>query len=239
MKVNQYLVIDDSEEDILHLSHLLDKFSFFRLVKGVSTVEEAIQIFTVQPIDVIFLDVRLAHQSGLTLLKASVNLPPVIIISAYPEYAIDSYEIGKAADYIVKPYTEERLHIALTRALQFQSNAGGIMAVNAVFLKMGRKVQRFDFPAIDYVEALGIYAKVFIGDQMNLVNARLVTLTKLLPPRLFMRVHKSYIINVNKITSYDRNNIWLGKTKIPIGVSYRSRLEGLLSLFENSDQNPD
>lgn len=236
MNIKQYLIIDDKEPDVKHLKNLLNRFTFFQLAAVASTVESAVAVLATQPIDLIFLDVRLANQSGLTLLKAGISLPPVIIISAYPEYAIDSYEIGKAADYLLKPFTEERLHIAITRALQLQSNANHILETDAIFLKMGRKIQRFNYGSIDYVEAFGIYSKVYAGEQMNLVNERLSSLTRLLPSRLFMRVHKSYLINVNKISSYDRNNLWLGKTKIPIGKSYRPQLEGLLALFDNSDE---
>lgn len=239
MNVKQYLVIDDKSSDVEYLNQLLEKFPFFQLAGVATTVESAVDVLANQPIDLIFLDVRLANQSGLTLLKAGTTLPPVIIISAYPEHAVDSYEIGKAADYLLKPFSEDRLHLALTRALQFHNNTTHIVDANAVFLKMGRKIQRFDYQSIDYAEAFGIYSKVFVGEQMNVVNERLSSLTIMLPSRFFIRVHKSYLININKITTYDRHNLWLGKTKIPIGISFRPRLNGLLSLFDSSDESED
>ncbi|WP_420151777.1 LytR/AlgR family response regulator transcription factor [Spirosoma sp.] len=235
MTVKQYLIIDDTESDALYLKSLLDKFPFFTLAGIAPTIESAMGILATQAIDLLFLDINLNGQLGLTLLKTGLKLPPVIITSAYPDYALESYEIGKASDYLLKPFTLERLHIALTRALQWQTNANNIIEVDAVFLKMGRKIQRFTFQSIDYVEAYGIYSKIYADGQMYLVNERLATLTELLPTRLFIRVHKSYLIHIGKITSYDRHNIWLGQVKIPIGQSYRTRLEGLLSLFENNE----
>jgi DNA-binding LytR/AlgR family response regulator len=239
MKVKQYLIVEDNESDALHLVGQLSKFPFFNLVGIVPTIEGAIELCQSQPIDLLFLDVRLNQESGLTLLKSAANLPPVIITSAYHEYAVDTYEIGRAADYLLKPFSHQRLHIALTRALQLQVNSSSIVDVNAVYLKMGRKIQRFDFKNIDYVEAFGIYSKLYTGDQMSLVNGRITLMNQLLPNRIFIRVHKSFIININKITSFNRQTIWIGQTKIPIGVSYRPRLEGILTLLEGSDEPAD
>ncbi len=239
MQLKQYLIIDDLGDDVEQLTTMLAKFPFYKLTGVVQTVEEAIDILSKQHIDLVFLDIRLSSQSGLTLLKANIPLPPVIIISAYPEYAVDSYEIGKAADYLLKPVSGERLQVALMRATQLQNNVNNILDFEAVFLKMGRRIQRFDYKSIDYFEAFGIYSKVYNGDQMDLVNERLSALTRLLPVRLFMRIHKSYLINITKITSYDRQNVWLGKTKIPIGISYRDRLDGFLMLFDTAEDQAE
>ncbi|GAB4043400.1 LytR/AlgR family response regulator transcription factor [Spirosoma litoris] len=235
MEIKQYLIIDDTESDALYLKGLLSKFPFFNLVGITPTIESAVQVITSQEIDLIFLDINLNGQLGLTLLKEVIDLPPVIITSAYPDYALESYEIGKAADYLLKPFPLDRLHLALTRAFQSQSQVN-IDEIDAIFLKMGRRAQRFAFQAIDYVEASGIYTKVYADNQVYLINERLAALSDQLPSRMFIRVHKSYLINVNKITSYDRHTIWLGHTKIPIGRSFRPRLESLLSLFDAGEE---
>ncbi|MBO0933229.1 LytR/AlgR family response regulator transcription factor [Fibrella aquatilis] len=237
MTIKQYLVVDDSEQDVELLTQRLDKFTFYKSVGAVSTIEAALNMLATQRIDLIFLDVHLPNQSGMTLLKIGATLPPVIIISAYPEYAVDSYEIGRAADYLLKPYTDERLHMALNRASQLQSQNQPSLTDEAIFLKMGRRIQRFDFRSILYVEAFGIYSKVYADEQLFVVNERLSAMTQLLPARLFIRIHKSYLINLGKITSYDRHSIYLGKTQLPIGISYRPRLEGLLALFDGSDDS--
>ncbi|GAB4016599.1 LytTR family DNA-binding domain-containing protein [Spirosoma migulaei] len=238
MVVKQYLIIDDSEPDAFYLKGLLSRFTFFNLVGIAPTIESAVQFLSSQSIDLIFLDISLDGQLGLSLLKTGMTLPPVIITSAYPDYALESYEIGKAADYLLKPFTLERLQISLTRALQWQ-NQPTVIEKNEIFLKMGRKAQRFVFQSIDHIEAFGIYSKVYADNQMYLVNEGLALLIDQLPARLFIRVHKSYVININKITSYDRHTIWLGQTKIPIGRSFRPSLEGLLSVFDtNSNEEP-
>lgn len=236
MHTKQYLIIDDSLPDAEYLADLLAPFTFYELAGIAATLEEAVGILDRQRIDLIFLDIRLSGQSGLTLLRAGVDLPPVIIVSSYAEYAIDSYEIGQAADYLLKPFTAERLQRALTRALRLPLGRGStITDPNGIFLKMGRRIQRFSYDSIEYVQAYGIYSKVYEGAQVQVVNERLLAMNELLPSRYFIRVHKSYIININKITSYERRCFWLGKTKIPIGISYRPRLTGLLGLFDTDE----
>lgn len=238
MNVKHYLIIDDTEPDALYLKKLASKFAFLKLVGIAPTIETAVHFLETQSIDLLFLDMRLNGQLGLILLKTGMTLPPVIITSAYSEYAVESYEIGKASDYLLKPFTLERLQIALTRVFN-APNQPGLVGREEIFLKMGRKTQRFVFQSIDYVEAFGAYTKIYADSQRYLVNERLGSLLEQLPPGLFMRVHKSFVINIHKITGYDRHTIWLNQTKIPIGRSFRSALEGLLSIFDATDEAPD
>lgn len=236
MKSKSCLILDDSEADANYLKQQLTLLPFFDSLSVSSSIEEALGLLATQRVDLLFLDVKLNGQSGLQLLKHYSELPPVIITSAYPEYAIDSYEIGKTVDYLLKPFSYERLLISINRALSIQISSGSMAEIDFIFLKMGRKIQRFEFKSIDYVEAYGIYSKVISDGQVRTVNERLVTLTDLLPSKLFMRVHKSYVINITKITSFDRNYLWLGQLKIPIGISFRPRLEGLLRLFDRTEE---
>lgn len=235
MEDKHYLIIDDTETDALYLKNLASQFTFLKLVGIAPTIESADRFLMTYPIDLLFLDIRLNGQTGFTLLKSGLKLPPIIITSAYSDYAVESYEIGKASDYLLKPFTLERLQIALSRAFNWPSQTSALEQ-DAIYLKMGRKAQRFVFQSIVYVEAFGVYSKVYTDNQMHLVNERLNSLLDQLPSRLFVRVHKSFIININKITSYDRHAIWLNQIKVPIGRSFRPGLEGLLSIFDAKDE---
>ncbi|WP_375448412.1 LytR/AlgR family response regulator transcription factor [uncultured Fibrella sp.] len=235
--MKKYLIVDDAEADVEVLQGMLDKFPLLEAAAVATTLETAISILAIQPIDLVFLDMRLTDQSGLALLRAKVVLPPTIITSAYPEYAVDSYEIGRVADFIVKPFTPDRLLQAVTRALPVSAPMHLTFDEEAIFLKMGRRIQRFNYPAIDYAEAFGIYTKVYVGEQASVVNERLSALLKRLPGRSFVRVHKSYLVNINKIASLDRQNLWVNKTKIPIGFTYRVHLASLLALFDGPDED--
>jgi DNA-binding LytR/AlgR family response regulator len=235
MKGKKYIIIDDLSADAEYLKQQLITLPFLEPLAVCSTIEDAIGILTAQPVDLLFLDVRLGSKSGLSLLESFPNLPPVIIVSAYREYAIDSYNIGKAADYILKPFTYERLLMAVNRALSIKLASNSMVESDFIFLKMGRVIRRFDFDTVEYVEGYGIYSKVCDAGQVYVVNERMMTMADLLPSQLFMRVHKSYIINISKILTYDRHHLFVGQTEIPIGSSYRPRLEGLLRLFDKID----
>ncbi|GAB3725159.1 LytR/AlgR family response regulator transcription factor [Spirosoma lituiforme] len=237
MNSRKYIIIDDTDSDALHVRDQLEKLPFLNLAGICSSVEKATELLSQEVIDLILLDINLADQSGLTLLKLGIPLPPVIIVTAFPDFALESYEIGKASDYLLKPYTFERLLIAVNRAINLQVSATSIADPNYIFLKMGRKIQRFDYQTLDFVEGYGLYSKIVTGTQTHVVNERLASLTELLPSRFFLRVHKSYIINITKITSFDRNTLWVNNHKIPIGISYRPKLDGLLRLFNNGDSS--
>ena len=233
MRIRNYLLANYTESDASFLKEHLARVPFLEFLGTSTTLEETIESLTNHYIDLVILDIDQYHQMGLDLLKYNIQLPPIIITSTSANYAVESYEIGKAADYVLKPFSFDRLLIAVNRALNQNVTKSSISGVDYIFLKMGRKIQRFDFQSIEYVEAYGIYSKVVCTKQMFVVNERIATLTRLLPQSQFIRVHKSYIINVSKITSYDRNHFHIDDEKIPIGISFRPKLEGLLRLFES------
>lgn len=237
MTIRHYLIIDDNTADAGLLVSQLEALAFLQLIAVAQTLEEAIEVLESKSVDLIFLDVRLASQSGLTLLKAVSSLPPVIIISAYPEYAVDSYEIGRAADFIVKPVSNERLQIAITRALKNTAEVRPLTESDSLFFKAGRKMIRLRFSEIDYIQAYDAYCKVFNGEQMILISEPFFVVNRTLPGHLFIRVHKSYLINVTKITGYDRQHLWIGKCKIPIGGSYKAGLQKLFTVLGNLEDD--
>ena len=236
MITKKYIIVDDLAPDVEYLRRYLTNLPFLEYIGCCSSVGEAMGLLAGEKIDLIFLDVNLMSGSGLSLLKTGTDLPPVIVISAHTEYALECYEIGKAVDYLLKPYTYERLLVAVNRAVSMHVAQGNVVNEEFIFLKMGRKIQRFEYQAVDYVEAYGAYSKVFCRGQLYVVNERLASLTELLPSRFFLRVHKSFIINLNKIISFDRNHLFLPQVKIPIGISFRPKLEGLLRLFDRVEE---
>nr|WP_293837472.1 LytTR family DNA-binding domain-containing protein [uncultured Arsenicibacter sp.] len=237
MTIRHYLIIDDNTADAEILVSQLGTLTFLQLIAVAPTLEEAIDVLESKSVDLIFLDVRLASQSGLTLLKAVPSLPPVIIISAYPEYAVASYEIGKAADFVLKPVSDERLQIAVTRALKNTAEGRSLTETDSIFFKAGRKMIRLRYSEVDYIQAYDAYCKVFNGEQMILISEPFFVVNRALPGNLFVRVHKSYLINVTKITGYDRQHLWIGKCKIPIGGSYKAGLQKLFTVLGNLDDD--
>lgn len=230
------LIVEDDLLFVENFAEQISKLAFIKLVGHCKTYGETIIALQTQTIDLLFLDINLESSDGLNgfdLLKQVSNLPPTIIISNSPEYAVECYAIGKAKDFIVKPVDTKRLSLAITRALETDISTNPLVDKNSVYLKMGRKYQRFEINNIDYFEGYGIYSKVITNGSSYVTNESLTFLENLFGTKNFMRVHKSYIINLNKLTGFDSNKLFLKDIQIPIGTSYRSKLYSLLRLFNN------
>jgi two-component system, LytTR family, response regulator LytT len=235
MNIRQCLIVEDSEPFQMLLENYLKRFPLFQVVKICETYSEAVDILSSEKIDVVFLDVELPDISGLELLRSFPNMPPTVITTSHPKYAIESYEIGRAVDYLLKPFTFERFTIAVNRALGVSMSKHSFQDQDFIVVKMGRTLQRFNLDEIAYIEAYTIYSKIYCHGSSYVVNEIISALEKQLDAHRFMRIHKSYIINIKKITSVDTKQVWLDKISIPIGKSYKPQLEGLLRLFNKDD----
>ncbi len=238
MNVQKCLIVEDTKIDSDLLKSYITPLPFLSVLGVCTNYSEAIAFITNNQVDLIFLDIELDSLSGersltgLDLLKTLPNLPPVIIMTNRSDYASESYRIGKAVDFLVKPYDFERFLIAVNRVFQLKVGKQQFTNEGFIFLKMGRKFQRFELDELDYLEAYGIYLKVIEKGIIYVVNDTISAITERLDPSQFVRVHKSYIINVKKITGFDHKNLFLQEKKIPIGISYKGQLGGLLSLFD-------
>ncbi len=240
MQNRQCLIIEDDSTSAKILSTYIEKLPFFSVDAICTSYAEALEALMKQNYDLIFLDIILASPadtgkelSGLAILETFESLPPVIITSNYVEYAVESYRIGKSVDYLLKPFEFKRFLLAVNRALNIKLVENQIIDEKYIFLKMGRRFQRFNLDEVNYFEAYGIYLKVAVNDTIHVVNEIISGIEALLNTKQFVRVHKSYIINVNKIIGFDHNTIYLKHGKVPIGISYKPKLQGLLNLFDN------
>jgi DNA-binding LytR/AlgR family response regulator len=187
---------------------------------------EAQQLLAKQPVPVIFLDINLPRLSGISFLKTLSHPPLIIFTTAYPEYAVEGFELD-AIDYLLKPFSFERFLKAVNKALENLerpvSSVATAMPVS-IFIKADKKVYKVDLDDILYVEALDDYVKVVTVETSYLVNDTLKGLQEELPAAQFVRVHKSYIIASSKIVFFEGNYIKIGSRDIPIGASYREEI---------------
>lgn len=236
MKNSKCIIVDDDGNFAEILSQQILSFPFLSVIGICKTYGEAVFAVRTQKIDFILLDINLEDKDGLNgfdLLQNHIQLPPVIIMSNSPEYAIESYNIGKAKDFIVKPFNNRRLLLAISRALDTNFEHKQILDNSSVFFKMGRRYQKFEIDEIDYFEGYGIYTKVISHGIPHVINESLSTLETSLDSTRFVRVHKSYMINLSKLVGFDHNKIYLKSGSVPIGISYKTKLENLLSLFSD------
>jgi DNA-binding LytR/AlgR family response regulator len=178
------------------------------------------------PVDVIFIDIEMPGINGLNFIRSLKKTPAVVFITAYTEYAVDAFEID-AVDYLVKPVTMERFLKTVSKIIPTQDQQTTVQqrAYNSsIFLKADRRLVRIDLGSIIYGESLGDYLKVHCMDQILIVHMSLGKLEALLPVHLFIRIHRSTIVNKQFIRFIEGNFVRINETDLPIGLTYRDRL---------------
>jgi two-component system, LytTR family, response regulator LytT len=220
MRTYTCLIVEDSDINALLLKEYLTELALFDNIVVCESVNEASVVLLQQSVNLIFLDVELKAESGLELLTTFDRLPPVIVVSAHERYAVDCFDLN-VADYLKKPYTQKRLLRGIKRALGLVLEKEPIAVHDVIFLKIGRRLQKFPYNQIDYIEAFGIYCKIHYQKQFHVVNETISTLESRLPTKLFRRVQKSFIINLTHVTSYNQNNFYINDKKIRVSAAYR------------------
>lgn len=178
-------------------------------------------------VDLMFLDINMPKLSGISFLKNLKNPPLVIFTTAYSEYALEGFELN-AIDYLKKPFSFERFCRAFYRAeelhlLKQNSKSTSIEHGDHEFLfvKSDKKTVKVKFSDIYYIEGLGDYIKLHLADNKIVTNLSMKKIISLLPEKIFYRIHKSFIISLDKIEAVEGNMIKMKNIKLPIGNSYR------------------
>lgn len=225
--VYQCLVVEDEPLAQQVLEKYIAGHPCLELAGICSDALEAQRFLAKQPVPVIFLDINLPRLSGISFLKGLHRPPHIIFTTAYPEYAVQGFELD-VVDYLLKPFSHERFLKAVNKLLE---KAGPPPALSsAIFVKAGKKVYRVNLDDIRYIEALDDYVNVVTATSQYLVNDTLKGLLEQLPASHFIRVHKSYVISKDHIVFLEGNYVRIGEKDIPVGVSYRSELQRLIRL---------
>ncbi len=214
-----------------------------RYISEIPTLElvgecaNAIQAFTAlqqQPIDLLFLDIRMPQLNGNDFLKALKNPPKVIFTTAFSEYALEGYELD-VVDYLVKPIPFERFLKAINKAYHFADpKAVGRPVVEEkrsesfVYFRVDRKMVKVMLGDILYIESMKDYVKIFTKGAMIVTKQSISSVEEMLPEQDFIRTHRSFIVSVQKIISYTQELLEIDKTEIPIGKIYRNEVMKVL-----------
>lgn len=158
--------------------------------------------------------------------------PPTLIHSNQKENALLCFEFPFILDYLYQEFSQDRFFKALHKVLNFVNRPTLDLENATIFFKMGRVANRFVLKSIDFIEAFGIYSKISCQGKILIVNEKISQIENRLSPDYFIRLHKSYIINLGNLTSLDKRNVYIGDFSIPIGKKYKHNLVGLLKLLE-------
>lgn len=223
------LIVEDDPLASEELTGFLNKTNMFEKPIVHSTVAESFDFLKHQSVDIIFLDLDLPDLPGLELLKMLQAYPAVIITSLHIDLAIDCFDF-EVVDFLTKPYPYTRLLRGIHRAIQKRSSSRAkipsetVSSKNHIFLQIGRSSERFELNDILCVEAYGIYVKVITVSGIIVVNQMLSSIEESLPKSFFLRIHRSFLINLNHLKRIEPNDLWVGSHQIPIGLSYKEKV---------------
>lgn len=225
------IVEDETLAQEVIQSHL-KQFDQLELVGTYRNALEATAALRNEEVDLMFLDIRLPGMTGLNMLRTLPDPPLVVLTTAYAEYALESYEFN-VIDYLLKPISFERFSRAINKILNGRLFAQPVKEpdrteVDHIFIRSNSKFFKVNFPEIIYIQAMKDYLKIHTGEYTLVTHQTMNELEKILPPRLFIRVHKSYIVALSHIRTIYGNSIELGKTVIPIGINYKEAVMGLV-----------
>lgn len=219
-------------EDELLAQHViqshLQKVERFELVGVCSNALEAVDMLNKKEVDLIFLDIQLPGMTGLNFLRSLPNHPLVVLTTAYPEYALESYEFN-VIDYLLKPISFERFSKTIEKIIDGKiftetTKSWDNLPGDHIFIKSNSKFFRVSFSDIIYIEGMKDYLKIHTREHTILTHQTMNEMENVLPPRQFIRVHKSYIVGFTHIKSIFGNSVELEKATIPIGLNYKERL---------------
>jgi DNA-binding LytR/AlgR family response regulator len=224
----QCLLIDDEPPALKVLSRYISDIGGMEIVGQCGNAIEALELLRLHRVDVIFLDIKMPRIIGTEFLKNLSHPPKVIFVTAYREYAVDGFDLD-AVDYLVKPVSFERFLKAITKLNRLMGSAAplvtGTVASPAdafVYLKVDRDMKKIFINDIIYMESWKDYVKVFLTDNKNfLVKQSISAMENLFSDHKFLRIHRSYIISLDKVTGYNSLSVQLATAEIPIGRLYK------------------
>ena len=240
------LAIDDEPLALRQLSTYISKIPFLQLIGSCESAAEARRIMEEEMIDAIFIDINMPDLSGMDFVK-SLSAPPLVVFTtAYSEYAIDGFKVD-AVDYLLKPFGLDDMrraanklkarHDLMTAAQTATAKEEGMAKEeegdsNTLFLKTEHRVVRVDIDNIQYIEGMSEYLRIHFADGTRPLTV-LLSMKKMeerLPRNSFMRIHRSYIINIKKIQEVNKNRVIMdADTYLPIGDLYRETFNAYLS----------
>lgn len=185
---------------------------------------EAMSFLEKHEIDLLFLDINMPKLSGVNFYKSLQQKPEVIFTTAYSEFAVEGFELN-AIDYLMKPIAFERFVKAVQKVkLKLGQSSNSSIAQDYIMLKADKKMYRTPFKDILFCVALGDYVKVHLKDKVLIISTTMKNILAELPEPLFLRTHKSYIINKTKVEYIEGNQIKIGSQLVSIGQSYREEV---------------
>lgn len=234
MRIN-CLIVDDEPPARDVLRRYVEELPMLQLAGECGNAIQALTALQQQPVDLLFLDIRMPQLNGIDFLKAIKQPPKVILTTAFPDYALEGYELD-VVDYLMKPIRFDRFLKAVGKAFPLQSSKPAAeeatpqrTADSFVYFRVDRKMVKVLLSDILYIESMKDYVKI-VTDKNTLVTKQSISsVESMLPEQQFVRTHRSFIVSLHRIRSFTNELIETGSTEIPIGKLYRNSVLKLLA----------
>lgn len=227
------MLVDDEPPAIELLKKHISTLTDLEVAATCYSALEAAEKLQKESVDLLFLDIQMPVLTGLDFLRTVKNLPQVIITTAHREYALDGYDLD-IVDYLLKPISYERFFKAIQRYYQLDrlaistvANADSTTKANHIFVNSNKKNRKVLFEDILYIESLKDYVRIHTSSDNLVVKGNIGAMTALLPKDLFVRVHRSFVVAIEKVTAYTSQDIEIGDIEIPIGQTYKEAVKSL------------
>jgi DNA-binding LytR/AlgR family response regulator len=222
------IIVDDEPLARAEMKALINEVSSAKILGSFSNAWTALDFLKSNKVDLIFLDIEMPMVTGLDFATQLSGSTLVIFTTAYPQYALKSYELD-AIDYLLKPIDKGRLDKAIKKAETYQSLLSGNPEKNTLegntadflLIKSDRRSHRIKFENMRFIEGLKDYVVIHLAGQKLITAMNLKTFHQKIPQDTFLRVSKSYVVNKNYIESFDHHTIYLGTNELPIGEVYK------------------
>ncbi|MFT5213990.1 MAG: two-component system LytT family response regulator [Polaribacter sp.] len=224
------VIVDDEPVARNVLETFVAKIPNLELVKSCKNAMEAFEVANQQKIDIFFLDINMPDISGLSLAKSINQKAKIIFTTAYREYAVDGFNL-QAVDYLLKPISFDRFLQSIHKYFEGVSFIDSeikieksVLKNDFIFVRSDRKMIKINFDEIRYVESLSDYIKIHSVDKTITTRETIGNIETKLPAKNFLRIHRSYIVNLKKINSYTNEFVEIGKNAIPISRTYKENV---------------
>jgi len=230
----KYLIVDDDEISRLNVESEASRFSFLAKAASCSNAIEAFEFISQFKPDIVFADIEMPGISGLELIKSlSGKVAAPVFITSHPEFALEGFEM-EAFDYLLKPINRERFERCALRLNDFFQLRANAFAFNKeqefgfIVIKQGYDKHKLSLNEILYLEAMKDYTRIVTDEKKYLVLGTISGMEEKLPAEKFVRIHRSYIVNKEKINAVQGNKVRLSNCELPVGKLYKNVLSNIL-----------
>jgi|SRR6056297_1869689 len=247
MKKLRCISIDDEPLSLQQINNYIERVEFLELKQSFSNAFEALNFLQIHEVDLVFLDIEMNEMTGVDLIESLNVIPHFIFTTAYDHYALKAFEL-QAADYLQKPISFKRFIKAVDKVVRLQprpvsgdssgESQAGKKNKDFIFIKTKYRMQKLSFDDIYYIKGMNNYLVIKTRDETLYTIQSFNHISKVLPPENFIRIHKSYVIAIDKIDIIGKNQIFINEENIPIGESYKEYFFSYLEKNQLMFYNP-